>query len=91
MTSSASERSQRIRASIAGAAEVLGNTPAVARSSYIDPTIFELYEKGEVMAPRGSPQNPLIQLLSDGRWGVETLTRREGRHPLVSPLSSAAG
>ncbi|XVQ11510.1 DNA topoisomerase IB [Spirillospora sp. CA-255316] len=29
----------------------LGNTPAVARASYIDPRIIELYERGETIAP----------------------------------------
>ncbi|WP_395108932.1 DNA topoisomerase IB [Actinomadura sp. SCN-SB] len=29
----------------------LGNTPAVARASYIDPRVIELYERGETIAP----------------------------------------
>ncbi|MFB4317549.1 DNA topoisomerase IB [Actinomadura sp. 21ATH] len=29
----------------------LGNTPAVARASYIDPRIIDLYERGETIAP----------------------------------------
>jgi DNA topoisomerase IB len=32
-------------------AEYLGNTPAVARASYIDPRIIELYEQGVTIAP----------------------------------------
>ncbi|MGI5119616.1 DNA topoisomerase IB [Marinactinospora thermotolerans] len=31
-------------------AEYLGNTPAVARASYIDPRVFELYERGVTIA-----------------------------------------
>lgn len=30
-------------------AEELGNTPAVARSSYIDPRLFDLWERGETI------------------------------------------
>jgi DNA topoisomerase I len=29
----------------------LGNTPAVARASYIDPRVIELYESGITIAP----------------------------------------
>ncbi|MFD0691615.1 DNA topoisomerase IB [Actinomadura fibrosa] len=32
-------------------ASYLGNTPAVARASYIDPRIIDLYEEGETIAP----------------------------------------
>jgi DNA topoisomerase IB len=32
-------------------ADYLGNTPAVARASYIDPRVIELYEKGITIAP----------------------------------------
>ncbi|WP_030173423.1 DNA topoisomerase IB [Spirillospora albida] len=32
-------------------ARYLGNTPAVARASYIDPRIIELYEEGRTIAP----------------------------------------
>jgi DNA topoisomerase I len=49
-------RSQRARrAVVAGVvrdvAEELGNTPAVARSSYIDPRLIDLWERGETIAP----------------------------------------
>ncbi|MGE5131329.1 MAG: DNA topoisomerase IB [Gemmatimonadota bacterium] len=32
-------------------AEYLGNTPAVARASYIDPRVIDLYEQGTTIAP----------------------------------------
>jgi DNA topoisomerase IB len=32
-------------------ADYLGNTPAVARASYIDPRIIVLYEEGVTIAP----------------------------------------
>lgn len=44
---STDEREERIRTSIAEVAEVLGNTPAVARSSYVDPRIVETYRAGD--------------------------------------------
>lgn len=31
--------------------ETLGNTPAVARNSYIDPRVFDRYERGETILP----------------------------------------
>jgi len=37
-----------ISAAVAETASVLGNTPAIARSSYIDPRIIDLYRAGEV-------------------------------------------
>ncbi len=46
-----SARSQRARkrainGAVRGVSEVLGNTPAVARSSYIDPRVFDRYQSG---------------------------------------------
>jgi DNA topoisomerase I len=42
--------------SVAGAvkevAEILGNTPAVCRSSYIDPAVFDAFLEGRTIAPR---------------------------------------
>ena len=32
-------------------AEVLGNTPAVARRAYIDPRVFDRYQAGVTIAP----------------------------------------
>jgi DNA topoisomerase IB len=40
-------------------AEALGNTPAVARRSYIDPRIFSLYAAGSVID---------LDRLPDGSW-----------------------
>lgn len=44
-------------------ADLLGNTPAVARSSYVDPRVLDHYEKGEVVE-EGS-ENEVRDLLSD--------------------------
>lgn len=43
---STSGRARQVRAAIAQAAEMLGNTPSVARSSYVDPRVIDLFEDG---------------------------------------------
>ena len=42
-------------------AEALGNTPAVARNSYIDPRVFDRFEEGETILPaiRGMDESAL--------------------------------
>ena len=44
-------RRRAINRTVREVADYLGNTPAVARASYIDPRIIELYEQGETIAP----------------------------------------
>jgi DNA topoisomerase IB len=44
-------RQRRIRGAVAAVAELLGNTPAVARRSYIDPRVLDRYLAGETIAP----------------------------------------
>jgi DNA topoisomerase IB len=48
----ATEASRRrvMRAAVVEVADYLGNTPAVARASYIDPRLFDLYESGLTIA-----------------------------------------
>jgi DNA topoisomerase I len=41
-------RASQVRAAVEDAAELLGNTPAVARSSYVDPRVVDLFDAGEV-------------------------------------------
>ena len=50
-TAPASERARRrvVTGIVKDVAEELGNTPAVARSSYIDPRLFDLWERGETI------------------------------------------
>ncbi|PZU83044.1 MAG: DNA topoisomerase [Chryseobacterium sp.] len=43
------EMKKRIRNAIVAVSEKLGNTPAVARDSYIDPRIFEHYKNGQTI------------------------------------------
>jgi DNA topoisomerase IB len=49
--SSQTARRRHIKAAIKEVAEVLGNTPAVARRAYIDPRVFDHYLAGATIAP----------------------------------------
>ncbi len=51
-------------AAVKEASEVLGNTPAVARSSYVDPRILDHYAHGRTIALEGSPEAALRALLA---------------------------
>lgn len=61
----AKARSAAVREAVRATSAVLGNTPAVARSSYIDPRVFELFEQGTVieLRPRRSVEARLRALL----------------------------
>lgn len=60
------QRGKRVSAAVAEAAEALGNTPAIARNSYIDPRVFDRYRSGEVIdVSRGrTPESALLELLA---------------------------
>lgn len=45
-------RKQAISAAMADAAEVLGNTPSIARKSYVDPRLLDHYSSGQTIDPR---------------------------------------
>jgi DNA topoisomerase I len=49
--SSKSARKRAIDRATRGVAELLGNTPAVARRAYIDPRVFDRYLSGDTIAP----------------------------------------
>ncbi|MFS0866133.1 DNA topoisomerase IB [Microbacterium sp. 179-B 1A2 NHS] len=46
-------------------AEALGNTPAVARSSYIDPRVFDRYRRGILLDTSVSPESAIRRLILD--------------------------
>ena len=48
---SSSGRARQAREAIAQAADLLGNTPSVARSSYVDPRIIDLFDGGRTIGP----------------------------------------
>ena len=53
-TGSKTAREREIRRVIESVAELLGNTPAVCRASYIDPRVFDLYRSGSTIAVEDS-------------------------------------
>jgi DNA topoisomerase IB len=77
-----SERGRK-RAEVRAVKEVagyLGNTPAVARASYIDPRVIELYERGITMAPA------LRDLGKDAEFG-EMATQGQAERAVIRLLT----
>nr|BFF09469.1 DNA topoisomerase IB [Microbacterium flavescens] len=61
---------QRKRAenlAVRATAEALGNTPAVARGSYIDPRVFARYRDGHVLDLSVSPESAILALIRGRR------------------------
>jgi DNA topoisomerase-1 len=56
-------RKKAVFQAMKGVAELLGNTPAVARSSYVDPRLIEHYDAGDVLAEGN--ENEVRDLLTD--------------------------
>jgi DNA topoisomerase-1 len=48
-------------------AGLLGNTPAVARGSYVDPRVVERYEQGRTVPPDQPVEQAVLDLLTDQR------------------------
>lgn len=48
---------------VAATAQALGNTPTVARGSYIDPRIWRAYERGELLDLSVSPESAIQRLI----------------------------
>src|SRR5205823_6532311 len=69
-TGSATRRKRTVAAVMREVAELLGNTPTVARASYVDPRVIDLYHDGTVAsagvdAPRKAAEAAVLDLLSD--------------------------
>lgn len=76
-----SARKRAIARAVREVADYLGNTPAVARASYIDPRVIDLYERGIVigsvlpdlgreadfgeLATQGPPERAVLELLRE--------------------------
>jgi DNA topoisomerase I len=45
-------RARAVAAAVRAASEVLGNTPAVARASYVDPRVIDRYDHGRTIDPQ---------------------------------------
>lgn len=56
-------RNRAVREAIKSVSEALGNTPTVAKSSYIDPEVFARFEQGATMGLKGSRERALLDLL----------------------------
>lgn len=61
--STARERAKAERAAIEACAEGLGNTPAVAKSSYIDPRVFKQYRRGHLLDTSRTSESAIRSLL----------------------------
>jgi DNA topoisomerase IB len=61
--STARDRRMAVRAAVEAAARGLGNTPAIARASYIDPEVLTRFEAGETLRLDRSPEAALLELL----------------------------
>ncbi|MRG59686.1 DNA topoisomerase IB [Agromyces sp. CFH 90414] len=59
----AKARARAVRDAVEEAARVLGNTPTIARASYIDPRVITAYEAGQVISRRGAPERALLDLV----------------------------
>ena len=64
-------RKKKLVAAIKETAEVLGNTPAVCRSSYVCPEIINSYEKGQVIDNYSSKLEDLISYRGRGLHAAE--------------------
>jgi DNA topoisomerase IB len=92
-----------INAVVKSVSEHLGNTPAIARASYIHPAVLESYAKqaGHAVTMSADESKDLSEYLSDaetrfGQWLHETAARIEsgeltGRDPFPEDLEPFAG
>jgi DNA topoisomerase IB len=67
-------RRRAVVAALDAAAEALGNTRAVARSSYVDPRVLDLFEEGRL------PEIPRGQVRGE-QAVLRVLGRRDPRSP----------
>lgn len=56
-------RNRAIRDAIEYASSVLGNTPAIAKASYVDPRVLTAYEHGRLIARTGTRETALLALV----------------------------
>ncbi|MEW1981343.1 DNA topoisomerase IB [Citricoccus sp. NPDC079358] len=55
-----------VKIAVQAAADLLHNTPTVARESYVDPRVVDLFERGRVMDLDRQPDRALLRLLTGG-------------------------
>lgn len=64
LVGSVAGRRRAVSAAMRDVAAALGNTPAVARASYVDPRILDRYERGEVVDLSRAIEPQLVTLLA---------------------------
>ncbi|MFC7403371.1 DNA topoisomerase IB [Citricoccus sp. GCM10030269] len=57
---------EAVKIAIQASADLLHNTPTVAREAYVDPRVIDLFEKGRVMRLNQQPDRALLALLTSG-------------------------
>jgi DNA topoisomerase-1 len=64
---SAAKRKKAVAHAMKEVADLLGNTPAVARSAYVDPRVIERYDEGRVaaVADADTPEEAVLQFLTE--------------------------
>jgi DNA topoisomerase-1 len=60
----------------------LGNTPAVARNSYVHPAVIEAYLDGRIAGPAAEPEEAAVIRLLEGRRGRQAERRSTKPRPL---------
>ncbi|MDE0545111.1 DNA topoisomerase IB [Microbacterium sp. C7(2022)] len=66
------ERTRAERLAVQATADALGNTPSVARSSYIDPRVFTRYRVGHLLDLSVSPESAIRALIRPTRQPTST-------------------
>lgn len=56
-------RKKAMRAAVLATSELLGNTPAIAKGSYIDPRVFDRYSDGQLLQTHGISGENALRLL----------------------------
>jgi DNA topoisomerase IB len=82
------EAKHAVVSAIAEAADYLGNTPAVARSAYIDPRIIDRFEDGQTIA-EWLPRLPKVETLSESSTRNRGL-RRTVEEAVIDLINDAA-
>jgi DNA topoisomerase-1 len=83
------ERKRAIVSAIAEAADYLGDTPAVARSSYVDPRVIDRFEHGETIADR-LPRLPHLDELSATGGKQRGRLRRTVEQAVIDLINESA-
>jgi DNA topoisomerase IB len=83
------ERKRAVVSAIAEAADYLGDTPAVARSSYVDPRVIDRFEHGETIAD-WLPRPPHLDQLSTGGSKQRGRLRRTVEQAVIDLINESA-